>query len=89
MRIITTGIAAAAVAAATVVGAGAASAADPGLEQPEEIITIDINLLGCSLGAGLGAELVPTISAGGNGSSFGVDSGFASRLRAAGCLPWR
>ncbi|NKY50837.1 hypothetical protein [Nocardia vermiculata] len=90
MRIITTGIAAAAVAAATVVGAGAASAADdPGLQAPDEIITIDINLLGCSLGAGLGAELIPTLSSEGNGSNIGLNSGFASRLRAAGCLPGR
>ncbi|MDR7166504.1 hypothetical protein J2W56_000222 [Nocardia kruczakiae] len=90
MRIITTGIATAALAVAAMAGAGAAAADDdPGFNPPKEIVTVDINLLGCSIGAGLGAQLVPTLSAGGFGGPVGIDAGLASRLRSAGCLPWR
>ena len=90
MRIITTGIATAALTVAALAGAGAAAADDdPGFTPPKEIVTVDINLLGCSIGAGLGAQLVPTLSAGGFGGPVGIDAGLASRLRSAGCLPWR
>ncbi|WP_062996091.1 hypothetical protein [Nocardia mikamii] len=90
MRIITTGLATVALTVAAVAGAGAAAADDDsGFTPPKEIVTVDINLLGCSIGAGLGAQLVPTLSAGGFGGPVGIDGGLAARLRSAGCLPWR
>ena len=87
MRIITTGLVTAASAVATVAGAAVALADQPPAGGPNEIITVDINLLGCSLGAGLGAELLPALTAAANGSTVGINSGVATRLRAAGCLP--
>jgi hypothetical protein len=78
-----------ALAAATVIGASAAHAEEtlPGAPE-DEIISVDINLLGCSLGAGLGLDLLLALTAG-NGSSATIGSGLATRLRAAGCLPWQ
>jgi hypothetical protein len=78
-----------ALAAATVLGAGSAYAEEtlPGAPK-DEIISVDINLLGCSLGAGLGLDLLLALTAG-NGSSTTIGSGLATRLRAAGCLPWQ
>ncbi|GGN92820.1 hypothetical protein [Nocardia rhizosphaerihabitans] len=71
-----------AVAAATVVGAGSV-AAEP--EQKENIY-IDVNVLGCSFGAGLGGDVLVALG-GGSGSSALVSSSLAARMRAAGCLP--
>lgn len=89
MRSIRAGLIAVTLAAATVVGASAAHAEDtlPGAPE-DEIISVDINLLGCSLGAGLGLDLLLALTAG-NGSSTNISSGLATRLRAAGCLPWQ
>ncbi|MEU4810424.1 hypothetical protein AB0H20_14610 [Nocardia fluminea] len=93
MRSVKAGAAAVAAAAAVVCLAGPAHAVDNPAE-PNEIITIDLNLLGCSIGAGLGGELAAAFTGATTGSATGssssVDTGFASRLRAAGCLPsWK
>ncbi|WP_280274748.1 hypothetical protein [Nocardia wallacei] len=89
MRPVKAGIVAAALTAATLAAATQPAAADePAPSGPDEIISIDINLLGCSLGAGLGLDLLLALTAG-NGSSAVVGSGLATRLRAAGCLPWK
>ncbi|MBF6206101.1 hypothetical protein IU483_18670 [Streptomyces gardneri] len=89
MRSIQAGALVIALAAATVIGASSAQAEEtlPGAPK-DEIISVDINLLGCSLGAGLGLDLLLALTAG-NGSSATVGSGLATRLRAAGCLPWQ
>ncbi|WP_024802457.1 hypothetical protein [Nocardia sp. BMG51109] len=90
MRSIKAGIVAAVLTATTVAAAHPASADEPAPapEAPDEIISLDINLLGCSLGAGLGADLLLAFAAGG-GSSTMINTGLATRLRAAGCLPWK
>ncbi|GAA5048791.1 hypothetical protein [Nocardia callitridis] len=59
----------------------------PDFQQPDEFLTVDVNLLGCSFGAGLGADLLLAMGAGG-GSSTNVNSGLVTRLKLAGCLPW-
>ncbi|TLF82454.1 hypothetical protein [Nocardia cyriacigeorgica] len=87
MRSIKTGIAAVALAAATVAVAGPAQADEPLPGAPEERITIDINLLGCSIGAGLGVDLLLALTTG-QGSNTTIGSGLATRLKMAGCLPW-
>ena len=89
MRLSKAGLVAAAATVMTVAAAhpAAAEAPAPEPETPDEIISLDINLLGCSLGAGLGADLLLAF-AHGQGSSTTVNSGLATRLRAAGCLPW-
>ncbi|WP_249358025.1 hypothetical protein [Nocardia cyriacigeorgica] len=87
VRSIKTGIAAVALAAATVAVAGPAQADEPLPGAPEERITIDINLLGCSIGAGLGVDLLLALTTG-QGSSTTIGSGLATRLKMAGCLPW-
>ncbi|MEV0436449.1 MULTISPECIES: hypothetical protein [Nocardia] len=71
-----------AVVAATAVGAGSA-VAEP---ESKENIYIDVNVLGCSIGAGLGGDVLVALT-GGGGSSAMVNSSLAARLRAAGCLP--
>ncbi|MGK8522022.1 hypothetical protein ACRS6B_10925 [Nocardia asteroides] len=88
MRSIRAGLVAVMFAAATAAGASSAHADEtlPGAPK-EEIISVDINLLGCSLGAGLGVDLLLALTAG-SGSSTTISSGLATRLRAAGCLPW-
>ncbi|WP_067537392.1 hypothetical protein [Nocardia crassostreae] len=86
MRSITTGAVAVAL-AATVATAGPAWAEEPAPERSEENISVDVTLLGCSIGAGLGGDLVVALAAG-RGSSATIQSGLAARLRAAGCLPW-
>ncbi|MFD3508074.1 hypothetical protein [Nocardia sp. NPDC058666] len=93
MRSVKAGAVAAAFAATIACVAGPAAAADNPAE-PNEIISIDLNLLGCSIGAGLGGELIAaftgTTTGSATGSSSSVDTSFASRLRAAGCLPsWK
>ncbi|MFD3701571.1 hypothetical protein ACFWUP_00335 [Nocardia sp. NPDC058658] len=93
MRSVKAGAVAVAIAASTACLAGPAGAADNPAE-PNEIITIDLDLLGCSIGAGLGGELAAaftgTTTGSASGSSSSVDTGLASRLRAAGCLPsWK
>ncbi|MEU4650600.1 hypothetical protein [Nocardia fluminea] len=93
MRSVKAGAVGVAAAAAVVCLAGPAHAVDNPAE-PNEIITIDLNLLGCSIGAGLGGELAAAFTGATTGSATGssssVDTGFASRLRAAGCLPsWK
>lgn len=89
MRPSKAGVVAAALTLATIAAATQPAAADePASSGPDEIISIDINLLGCSLGAGLGLDLLLALTAG-NGSSAVVGSGLATRLRAAGCLPWK
>ncbi|MGK8487372.1 MULTISPECIES: hypothetical protein [Nocardia] len=89
MRSIRAGLIAVTLVAATVAGASSAHADEtlPGAPK-DEIITVDVNLLGCSLGAGLGLDLLLALTAG-NGSSTTIGSGLATRLRAAGCLPWQ
>ncbi|NEW39028.1 hypothetical protein GV794_24140 [Nocardia cyriacigeorgica] len=87
MRSIKAGIVAAALAAATVAVASPAHADEPLPGAPEERITIDINLLGCSIGAGLGVDVLLALTTG-QGSSTTVGSGLATRLKLAGCLPW-
>ncbi|MFC4127128.1 hypothetical protein [Nocardia rhizosphaerae] len=82
MRIIKAMGIAVAVMAATVVGAGSVAASP---EQKENIF-IDVNVLGCSFGAGLGGDVLVALG-GGGGSSALVSSSLAARLRAAGCLP--
>ncbi|MBF6211580.1 hypothetical protein IU433_17250 [Nocardia puris] len=87
MRIVKAGVVAVALAAMAVTGVGPA-VADEGIPgTPEETITIDINLLGCSIGAGLGGEVLAALTAG-TGSTTAVGAGLATRLRAAGCLPF-
>ncbi|WP_198041026.1 hypothetical protein [Nocardia asteroides] len=71
-----------AVAAATVTAAGSA-VAEP---EPKENIYIDVTVLGCSIGAGLGGDVLVALG-GGSGSSALVNSSLAARMRAAGCLP--
>lgn len=93
MRSVKAGAVAVAVVATIACLAGPANAVDNPAE-PNEIITIDLNLLGCSIGAGLGGELAAAFTGATTGSATGssssVDTGFASRLRAAGCLPsWK
>lgn len=73
--------------AATIAVAGPAQADEPAPKKNDENISIDINLLGCSIGAGLGTDLILAAGAG-NGSGATINSGLAARLRAAGCLPW-
>ncbi|WP_063052473.1 hypothetical protein [Nocardia arthritidis] len=89
MRSIEAGVLVTALAAGAVIGASSAHAEEtlPGAPK-DEIISVDINLLGCSLGAGLGVDLLLALTAG-NGSSTTIGSGLATRLRAAGCLPWQ
>ncbi|MFG3617178.1 hypothetical protein [Nocardia sp. NPDC047654] len=89
MRSIEAGVLVTALAAGVVIGASSAHAEEnlPGAPK-DEIISVDINLLGCSLGAGLGVDLLLALTAG-NGSSTTIGSGLATRLRAAGCLPWQ
>ncbi|MFD0000225.1 hypothetical protein [Nocardia sp. NPDC127526] len=86
MRSLTTGTIALAL-AATVATAAPAGADEPAPERSDENISVDVNLLGCSIGAGLGGDLLVALAAG-NGSSATIKSGLAARLRAAGCLPW-
>ncbi|APE34009.1 hypothetical protein BOX37_08530 [Nocardia mangyaensis] len=74
-----------AVAACAMVGMGSA-AAEPEQPEPRENIFIDVNVLGCSFGAGLGGDVLVALGAG-SGSSAMVNSSLAGRLRAAGCLP--
>lgn len=74
-----------AVVAGAMVGMGSA-AAEPGVDEPKENIFIDVTVLGCSFGAGLGGDVLVALGAGG-GSSAVVNSSLAARLRAAGCLP--
>lgn len=92
MRSVTVGAVAVGVAAALACLAGPAAAADNPAE-PNEVITIDLNVLGCSIGAGLGGELAAAFTGATTGSASGssssVDTGLATRLRAAGCLPWK
>ncbi|WP_194819720.1 hypothetical protein [Nocardia sp. XZ_19_385] len=84
MRSIKLAVTALALAAATLTVPAAAQAA-----EPEENITLDISLLGCSLSAGLGGELLTAFGTGStSGSSGKISSGLATRLRLAGCLPW-
>ena len=84
MRSIKLGAIALAFAAATLAAPAAAQAA-----EPEENITLNINLLGCSINAGLGGELLTAFGTGSSsGSSGKISSGLATRLRLAGCLPW-
>ncbi|MEV6219756.1 hypothetical protein [Nocardia sp. NPDC051833] len=82
MRIVKAVAVGLAVAAATVAGADSA-VAEP--EQKENIY-IDVSVLGCSVGAGLGGDVLVALG-GGSGSSALVNSSLAARLRAAGCLP--
>ncbi|MGW4767342.1 hypothetical protein ACWEO2_04765 [Nocardia sp. NPDC004278] len=82
------GAIAVALAAATVAAASPAQAAEPAPGAPNEIISIDLNLLGCSIGAGLGVDLVLALASSGSSSNASVSSGLAARLRAVGCLPW-
>ncbi|MEU8894890.1 hypothetical protein [Nocardia sp. NPDC048505] len=85
MRSFKLGILACALAVATLGAAAPAYAA-----EPEENVTLDINLLGCSLSAGLGGELLAAFGTGSSsGSSGKISTGLATRLRLAGCLPWR
>ncbi|WP_082844368.1 hypothetical protein [Nocardia salmonicida] len=72
----------AAVVTGTVVGAGSAVAES----EPKENIFIDITVLGCSFGAGLGGDVLVALG-GGSGSGALVSSSLAGRLRGAGCLP--
>ncbi|WP_067470260.1 hypothetical protein [Nocardia amamiensis] len=88
MRSIKGGLIAVILAAAIVAGASPAHADEPAPSGPDEVIWIDLNVLGCSFGAGLGADVLLALTAG-NGSSAGVSSGLATRLRIAGCLPWK
>lgn len=87
MRSIKGGFVAVILAAATVAGASPAHADEPAPSGPDENIWIDVNVLGCSFGAGLGADVLLALTAG-SGSSARVNSGLATRLRIAGCLPW-
>ncbi|WP_280345823.1 hypothetical protein [Nocardia neocaledoniensis] len=91
MRSVTVGAVAVGVAAALACLAGPAAADNPA--EPNEVITIDLNVLGCSIGAGLGGELAAAFTGATTGSASGssssVDTGLATRLRAAGCLPWK
>ncbi|WP_330233413.1 hypothetical protein OHA40_13640 [Nocardia sp. NBC_00508] len=87
MRSIKGGAIAVMLAAAIMAGASPAHAEEPAPGAPAEVIWIDLNLLGCSFGAGLGGDVLLALTAG-NGSSAGISSGLATRLRLAGCLPW-
>ncbi|MEV6319857.1 hypothetical protein AB0M45_01495 [Nocardia sp. NPDC051787] len=87
MRFIKAGTIAVILAAATVAGASPAHADEPAPSGPDENVWIDVNVLGCSFGAGLGADVLLALTAG-SGSSARVSSGLATRLRIAGCLPW-
>ena len=88
MRSIKAGIVVAALTVATIAGTSTAHADESLPGAPDERITVDINLLGCSIGAGLGVDLLLSVLAKGGGSSTVVGSGLATRLKLAGCLPW-
>ena len=88
MRSIKVGVFAVTLALATVAAANPAQADEPAPDTPNEIISIDVNLLGCSFGAGLGVDLLLALASNGSSSNASVSGGLAARLRSAGCLPW-